>query len=188
MLAPNSHELEARLAKFTEILLRTNDEGRAVHESGAGPNARAIAARRLAATGTLAARPPPGRPPKYNDEVCCRAFQLLGEHDGEQLTLIQLLALLLDEGTVEAPGDVDNMSSALKKYAAQHGYHIHTTFNSTTFFMRESDWEARVRFCRQHLALLQDPRNLARLIILDETTVEECPHPKCECYCWGWLR
>jgi hypothetical protein len=165
------------LVKWLLIYLRSGVLDQANKDSGLGPTARATVIRRLEAHGTLDAMPPPGRPVKFTADVCAHAVELLAEHDGEFLTLRMLLSLLVEEDWVDSKAHVDTFSKHLRKYVRAQGMHINTTCTSTVFLLAQQGWQPRVKFCREALALLERTP-LDQIIFVDETTVEECPHPK----------
>lgn len=177
MPQPNSRQYEQQLVTYVVTFLETKSQESACRASGLGPNAEAVIIDRLKTRGTLAAQRAPGRPAKYSVLVCKRAVELLSEHDGEQLTLTRLLCLLVEEATVAEPVNVDNFSSHLRKYVAAQGMHISTRFTGSIFMLRESDYKARVDFCKGAMELLQRV-GLGAIIFVDETSELACPHPK----------
>lgn len=177
MAAPNSHEYQDQLTQWLITYLLTRDEAAALEASGLQHNPTRIIIRRLRTTGSLAAVKPSGRPVKYNAEVCERALQLLEQHAHEQLNLTELLGLLEAEGAVASPTDVDNFSSHLRQHVHEEGGHINTTSTTTIFFLAAADFGKRLSFStfwRQQLI----STSLDCIVFIDETTVEEAPHPK----------
>jgi hypothetical protein len=180
MTSYNSLEYEKKLVAYTITYMETGDDARAQAASGLGSTAHSVVIARLKRNGSLAALHPSGRPVKYHEGVCARAFDILIENPGELHTLKGLLRTLEEEGTVEAPGNRDTFSTHLHEWAAAHGYHMYTNSNKSIFYLTDDDKSLRVQFSRSAMELLGD-KPPEHLICVDETTIQECPPPKGEC-------
>jgi hypothetical protein len=178
-VSPNSHAYAKRLLKWLITYVETGDQHLAEQESQAGSGAKRVILERLRARGTVAAAHSPGRPRKFNEDVCAMALKLLEKHDGQQLTLIGLLSLLVDEGYLDAGANRDAFSRRLRQHVKEQGMYMNTTSTSTVFLLAEQDKAERVKFCKDALQLL-NTTSLDDIVFVDETTVEECPHPKGE--------
>jgi hypothetical protein len=173
----NSQEEEDMLAEYDATLLETLNDAKARKASGAGPNARFVAARRIRATHSLKAQPPPGRPRKFTEQVLERALEVLDEQPRKAYTRRTLLAALISEGLLDAGADVDTFGKRLREYVHSKGGHIDMTSTSTIFLIRTADHEQRVQQSEEALTLLQQ-QPLESIVFIDETAYEEAPHPK----------
>ena len=176
-----SPEYTKQLVSWLQAFLKTKDEKHAAAVSGAGPTAKEVILRRLAANGSLEPRRATGRPPTYSDKVMERAVELLAEDPSAQLTLKDLLAKLVAEGSAPAGSEyTGNFSARFRQYCTAHHLHVNTTSRSTKFMLATKDHKPRVEFCRAQLPLLKGAA-LANIWFSDETTIEESPHPKGTC-------
>lgn len=142
----------------------------------AGRNVRKVMRRRHSDHGDFEARSPPGRPRKYDDNVCARAVELLQRH---HVNLKHLLSMLEDEGLV-VDGDRDTFSLNLRKYCKKNNLHLNTTCRATTFMVLDKNKKNRVLECTQALAMLQGIHgiSLRDIVFIDETQCDSAPHQK----------
>jgi hypothetical protein len=178
-MSRNSKEYEGKLVKFLIEYLSIDDFQLACEKTGVSRKVKEIIVARLNKTSTLAAVPSPGPPVKYTDYVCQCALDILAENPDAQLTLQELLGMLEEEMVVDPPTNRDTFSKHLKDYVASTGGFINTMSRKTIFFLASNDHSLRVRFCKEAVKVFKDKR-LSDTAFIDETIVEESPHPKGE--------
>jgi len=186
-LAPNSKQLKAALVLWLVTYLETGSMKQARAVPHAPPNAKSIILRRLKATGGLDARPSTGRRRRFTDAVCQAALKALSTHPRDQLTLGELLERVKGKVPLPANANVANFSKYLRKYVHTKGLYINTTSRATIFLLQQHDFKQRVAFCRRALRQHID-QALPNIVFIDETVIEEAPHPGGEHTCSGGLR
>lgn len=168
-------------AKYVATFMQTGDKKAAMTASGLGKRAHDSITAMLVENCDLYDRPRSGRPPKYTDEVMHRAYQILVEEAEELLTGTELLARLVAAGVVDSPADPDTFLRHLHQYVRSLGHILIVNSTRTTFFLTANDVVERVCFASRLHGLLTGPNpewHLDMAIFIDESTLEEDPHPK----------
>lgn len=128
---------------------------------------------------TIEHAPRSGRPSIFTESVMAAALDLLLEHEYDRMKGSGLCQLVVDEGWLKEPVDRQNFTAHFISYLKGLGYHPRTNAHNTIFFLKACDMPQRVDFCTS----AQDELTHAAIVNffwVDETTVEECPHPKGE--------
>jgi len=176
-------DTEHKRAIFTLVFLRTGSESEAMKASGLGSKALGRIIHSLEDHGDLRERPRPGRPVTYNTEVMDTAYQLLVDWEEGYPTGPALMQKLVEEGFLEHTVDVDLLLAHLKHHVRGMGHVLIVDSTKTTFFLTATDVVSRVKFAHSMAEELR--RHPADMVIyVDETTVEESPHPKGEVHVW----
>jgi len=121
--------------------------------------------------------PIPGRPPRYTDQLLDWATDELVADVTTLHTPSSFTNRLIAIGVLQAPVKVQAFISAWRSRLAEKGYKLVTGSTGTKFFIASSDLPLRVQYANDMLRLLKET-NLMDWIFVDETTLEECPHPK----------
>jgi hypothetical protein len=124
---------------------------------------------------------PHNRPPaKFTNAVMEEAKeQLLAcDHD---LTAEKLVGLLQQQGVLQAPTNCHNFLQHFEGYLGQQGLTLSKGDTSSIFRITEKTAEERFSFCHRNHPLLATTYKLENMVVCDETTFEESPHPKGGC-------
>lgn len=134
-------------------------------------------AKRYRETGSIEDRPHPGRKPIYTPEVLQRANEVAAALPPRLCTTARVLQALVQEQEVHEGGNTQAFRRAWKRHNRAQGVHMNTTDTSTAPFISKSDVNIRWRYAAHMLQLLNGPE-APDVNFIDETTVEEFPHPK----------
>jgi hypothetical protein len=126
--------------------------------------------------------PRSGRPPLYTKGLMRRAVQILVENEDELLTGTMLLEIMIRLGLVGQHADVDTFMSHLRTYVRAIGHKFVVNSTSTIFMLTADDVVKRVQFAVGEQEKLEG-QSLDMAIFVDETTLEETPHPKGKLVC-----
>jgi hypothetical protein len=165
--------------------LKTGSKVRAAKEAGyTSHNAHKRVLEHLEEWGRLEEAPHVRPPAKFTNAVMEEAMtQLLAcDHD---LTTEQLVGLLEQQGVLQAPTNCHNFLQHFKEYVGEQELTLKVADTSSTFRISEKTAEERYTFCSQKLQLLETDFKLENMVVCDETTFEESPHPKGGC-CRSW--
>ena len=121
--------------------------------------------------------PIPGRPPRYTAQLLDWATKELVEDVTTLYTPQSFVNRLIGLRVLQAPVSVPAFISAWRSRLAEIGYKLVTGSTGTRFFIASKDLELREKFATDMLRLLKHV-SLMDCIFVDETTLEECPHPK----------
>lgn len=174
---PDLTESEHRRVVYLLSVLQTADDAHAREVSGLGPHARQRITHMLATRGSVHDAPRSGRPTIYTDKVMGKAVKVLVENDEGFLNGHELLLKLKDMGVLAVHADIDNFLNHLHNYVKSLGYKVTVNNTKTIFFLSAADIVKRVKFAAELLPEL-GPEALDMVIFIDETTLEESPHPK----------
>jgi len=172
MTVPLSKRLE-----WVYHFLKTGSEGQANKLAMTGRGYRARLVRHIEATGSLDDKPRSGRPPEYSVPAMEEALRLLKAHEDDLLTMKDLHRLLVSKGILKERSTTKTFSQHFKSCVASLGHRLTVNSTSTLPFLRATDKPERVKYCKAMLAVLKY-RPLEDFWFVDETTVEESPHPK----------
>jgi hypothetical protein len=157
--------------------LQTGDEQLAHLHSGAGPKMRRACVEMLAARGNLREADRSGRPTAYTDDILQRAYQTLLEWEEGFPTATSLVHRLIEEEVLAENADVATFLGHLKGHVKKFGYKLSPNSTQHIFFLKQTDYKDRVTFAHAMQTELETTA-LENVIFVDETTLEESPHPK----------
>jgi hypothetical protein len=126
---------------------------------------------------TIAHAPRSGRPSIFTESVMAAALDLLLEHEYDRMKGSGVCQLVVDEGWLQEPVDRQNFTKHFMTYLSGLGYHPRLDAHNTVFFLKACDMPQRVNFCTSAQDLLKGAA-VTDCCWVDETTVEECTHPK----------
>ena len=175
-------EAERKRAIYVLVFLQTASRSEAEHASGLSCKALGRIISSLSDHGDMRERPRSGRPLTYTSAVMDAAYHALVEWDEGFPTGTDLMSKLVDQGVLERSVDVDLLLQHLKAHVKEKGHILIVDSTKTTFFLTAQDVVDRVKFASMMLGKLQTQES-DMIIFVDETTVEESPHPKGE---MGW--
>ena len=133
-------------------------------------------------TGDICDRPKSGHPIRYDAELLDKATALLVEQEEELHNIPSFVAELELQGVLVKPYDPRAFMTAWKERVKEQGHFLNTESTRSLFLICKKDAPTRVRFARDMLELLEDPDAIDRLVFVDETTIEQSPHPKSGMY------
>ena len=168
---------EERRATFVLAFLSTKSEAVARKASGLSKNALPRITAMFHERGHVFNGERTGRPRVHDTALMELAYDTLVEYTEGFLTGRELLDLLIKGGHVEANADVDTFLMRLTEYVMGQGHRLIKNSTKTIFFISLRDIHDRREYS---LSMLQhlDEFPLDMLIFIDETTLEESPHPK----------
>ena len=174
---------EPKRLQYLEARLAGKSRKQACKEAAIARSTSYRVEARLADTGCLDDRPRPGRPRRYTPELLRLATQLLVEDGARLHSLPTIMALLRERGVVAGPAKMDRFAAAWKKYVREQGAELLTRSTGTQLLLTSKDAQARVQFAKEMQAIISQ-HGLLKCIFVDETTLEEFPHPKAgKCRC-----
>lgn len=168
---------QLRRAKYIVTHLRTGSDAQARHASGLKKNAKKSIIKMLEERGTIADAPRSGRPQRYSEALMRQAVKILVESKGKLLTGHKLLDIMIARHLTEANADVGHFMRQFRAYVTSIGHKLVVNSTRTIFLLTAEDVSLRVMFAQRMLSMLanQPPK---MLIFVDETILEEAPHPK----------
>lgn len=131
----------------------------------------------FAAVGHLGGAERTGRPRKFTPAVLDRALCLLIEDPHALMTGKQLLERVKEEGHVDRSACVSTFLRRLKEHVGSQGHRLITNSTKTIFYITPKDAKEREQFSAAMMKELEQV-DLSTLIFIDETQLEESPHPK----------
>lgn len=94
------------------------------------------------------------------------------------------MSYLLREGILQEPVDQQNFRQHFEEWLRTQGLTLRVGCKKLIFEITPEGAAARLKFLREHLPLVEAPDKLKDIIIMDETTYEEGPHPKGKAVSW----
>jgi hypothetical protein len=146
-------------------------------KAGLGPHAPARIAKLFHETGMLADRPRSGRPRSYTPGVFAAVQAELAAHSGRMYTAPTLVNHLKKKRILHQGANADSFLRVWHKHLHREGKKLTAASTSTRFYLTAEDQKDRVRFARAMLRCLRGG-DISQCIFVDETTLEENPHPK----------
>jgi hypothetical protein len=117
---------------------------------------------------------------KYTDDVLAKAMEELIDNEDKPMNESEFVAFLHEKQILQPPTDDRRFIDALKAYVQDQGCTLITRDTTTTFAIKEKTAEERVTVSHKILEMLKNTVPLKDWIFVDETVIEESPHPKCE--------
>ena len=177
-------ETERRRAVFVLVFLQTRSKSKAEKASGLSVKALGRIITSLAEHGDIREGQRPGRPLTYTQEVMEAAYTALVEWEEGYPTGPDLMQKLVEKGILERTVDDGLLLQHLKRHVKSMGHILIVDSTKTVFFLTATDVVARVMFANMMITRLGG-RAPDFIIFIDETTLEESPHPKGELLVMG---
>lgn len=176
---PNMPEQERKRKLFVISYLETTDDKAAAKASGiTSHHARQGIAEHLKEYGTLAEAPHPKASPKFTYEVMKAAQTYLVDNPEMLLTTGDVVAYLERENLLQPPTDEHNFLAHFTPWLAAKGLTLQVGTTQMIFEITPQRARERLLWVKQHRAQLGKEFGVDDIIIVDETTFEEGPHPK----------
>lgn len=170
-------QTELARATFLLVYLQTGSTSLAAKHSGLQPRELKKIIELLAAHGSLSDSPRSGRPIVYTPDKMDIAFQLLVDNDEGSMTGQDLMGKLVDQGVLPHNADVDTFLHHFRQHVEANGHKLILNSTKTIFYIAVNDVVQRVHYA-QHMMDALKTQPLDMIIFVDETTLEESPHPK----------
>ena len=164
-------------ARYLATYLKTHSRKKACEESGLSRHAWGRILKMLETRGSISDAPRSGRPSLYTRAVMDKAVQILVENGEELLTGQMLLEIMITLGLLPEKSDVVTFMRHLCDRVTSIGHKLVVNSTRTIFMLTAADVITRVKFAADMLAELEY-QPLDMIIFIDETTLEEAPHPK----------
>ena len=137
--------------------------------------------------GTLAEKPHSRAPVKYTNEVFEEAVSKLCEDSDQPVATPELIAHLEASGFLDPPTNGHNFLESFDQWCEEHALTLQVGARDTIFRITEVTAEERLGFVVEYRPQLGAAIKLDEIIICDETTFEESPHPKGIAASWSNL-
>lgn len=128
--------------------------------------------------GSLAEHTHTRAPLKFTCDVFSTAMDYLVENAEQQITTPELIAYLEGSQLLQPPTNNHNFLQHFKGWLAERGLTLQVGAREAIFKITEETAQERLQFVRKWRPLLATAVMLEDIIICDETTFEESPHPK----------
>lgn len=126
-------------------------------------------------TGTLCDRPRSGRPVEYTPERMQKCVDLLVADESGMMGAKELHELCIAENHVK-DGSYKQWMKHMKAHVKKQGHTLTTNSRGSVFYLAQSDVAPRLKFAKEHVETIE--KDMKSWLIIDETTIERCPHPK----------
>jgi hypothetical protein len=113
---------------------------------------------------------------KFTDAAMQAAVDTLTDISSGYMNTQQLLQELQTQGILPAQTNATHFREALQQYLQERDMFL-AVGKTTIFRITDKNAKERVAFVRQYIPLLEK-WGLENVVIVDETTIEESPHPK----------
>jgi transposase len=140
-----------------------------------GATGRRVVAR--ACQGRVTDLPRTGRPPRFTAQLLDTATEILTEDESRLFTTPGIIGVLRDLGLLEGPVKPEAFLKAWKMHTKASGMQLDSKSTGSKFLITNQDTKDREEFAHEMLQLLGKD-GIRRCIFIDETTLEEYPHPK----------
>jgi hypothetical protein len=183
---PAMSDQERKRTLFVMKYLETGSDRDAAKFSGLGVrHTRQRLAEHMKQYGTLAEAPHPTISPKYTEDVMKAALVYFKDNPEDHFATPPLVSYLIREGILQEPVDQQNFRQHFEEWLHTQGLTLRVGCKKMIFEILPEGAAARLKFVREHLPLVDTAEKLKEIIIVDETTYEEGPHPKGKAICWG---
>lgn len=163
---------------YTISYMETGKKQTALAESGyRSPNTHDRVLKHLKKHGTFNEAHHNRAPAKFTNAVLDAAQEYLLSCD-HTLTTPQLVAALKQQGWLRGHTDNHNFLQHFKQHLADQGLTLKVADTLSIFRITEETAAERLKFCSENEPLLDSTLLLEDMVVCDETTFEESPHPK----------
>jgi len=118
-----------------------------------------------------------GRPLVYTDSAMESAMTALVSHRGV-MNGPELHQQMIEKGTVHPSADRQRFLSRLRQHVRMKGHQLIANCTKTLFYLSDKDEMDRLAFAEEMRERLRTSTSLKNIWWIDETTIEEDPHPK----------
>lgn len=176
---PQMPEQQRKRTVFVQKYLETGgSESEAAKVSGLSRrHTRQRIADHIRDYGTLAEAPHPQQPSKYTESVMHAALGYF-KKCGPRFATPDLVTNLIEDGILQEPVNQQNFRQHFKEWLDSQGMTLVVGCKKMIFEITPAAAKKRLRFVEQHSALVDTQEKLGEMMIVDETTFEEGPHPK----------
>lgn len=164
--------------QYVITFMQTGSKAKALKASGLGRNAHERIIKLLVNNCSLEDSPRTGAGKRYTEGILQQCLTVLIEDTTGLMTGVLLHSMCLANGVLWKGSDIKHFLLSLKAYVHKLGHKLNTRSESSTFFLASSDFKLRVDFAKELIEDSNNPDCLRYWIFVDETTVEESPHPK----------
>jgi hypothetical protein len=170
---------ERKRAQYLLAFLQTGSQAKAERLSGSSCKMHERIIKLLIDTGDIYDRKSSPKPTKYTPQVMQRVYNVLTDKKAPRLTGRKLMKKSKEEGTLHQTAERKAFMKRLHATVRSKGHRLSTNSTENTFYITKKDEGDRMKYSHHLLNLLQQsPDVLSGLIFVDETTLEEAPHPK----------
>lgn len=162
---------------FYELIKQGYKIGAAEEKAGLYKGAARRISQLVKETGDVNDRPRSGRPRTYDAELLDKATDVFMQHDGVLCTETEFTALLQQRQILHRPYKVAAFIRRWRQHLKSQGHTLRTRYTGTVFLICKEDQPKRVAFATELLQLLKE-RGINSFVFVDETTLEQSPHPK----------
>lgn len=128
-------------------------------------------------TASTSDRPRSGRPVLYTDTVLSKCYDALVAEPGKHFSTTEFFNHVKDAGLLHAGASKRHFLESMGKWARRNDISIDFYSTLEEFEIQSGDEPLRVEYAKHMLDFLKANPN-ARLVFIDETTVEHGGHPK----------
>jgi hypothetical protein len=178
---PEMSNQQRKRTRYVASFLETGDRAQALLVSGfksLGTHARIVDM--LRRKGSLAESSHQREPIKFTPEVMVAAKDYLVDNQDTPLSTADVVAHLEGECYLEPPTDNHRFLAAFASWVAEQGWSLQVGSRGLIFNITEEAAEERLDWVRYYRPMLGEQYKLEDIIIVDETSFEEGPHPKGE--------
>jgi hypothetical protein len=178
-----STESARKRAVYVAAFMETGSKKRAMHASGLGPHAHKRIIQQLRDRHTLEDAPRTGAPIMFTAAVmdaCLQKLLTLQDEASGLVTGSDLHMACIRDGTLWEGADYGQFLKQFHVYVKSLGHQLNMNSKACTFFLAKGDIPKRYTFGTTWVEVLSTLAALDHVIFIDETTIEESPHPKGE--------
>lgn len=168
---------ERQRAIWVLVFLQTGSVSKAGKTSGLKGKAHKRIIQMFKDRGSILEHARSGRPVKYTPTLMETAYDILISNEDKRFTGTQLKRLMIEEGLIDSKSDIGVFMQHLRQYVQSQGHRLITNSTKTTFFLSVGDLTQRLSFAYK-LKAQALRQTMDMFIFVDETTLEEGPHPK----------
>lgn len=168
---------EKKRAVYILVFLQTADTKLASRVSGLSRLSHSRIINMFRERGNALDAPRSGRPLAYTDAVMQEAMATLVGHRGV-MNGPELHQQMIEKGVVHPSADRQRFLSGLRKHVREEGFQLIANCTKTVFYISQQDERDRLAFAKEVLALLRHELSLKSIWWIDETSIDEDPHPK----------
>lgn len=170
-------EQERKRAIYVLVFLQTCDRKLAARESGLSTKCHNRIVAMFRDRGHIFEHERSGRPATYTEAMMEQAFDMLINYDEGYLTGTDLWRKLKEADVLHQESSIDPFMKCFHAYVKHKGLKLITNSMKTIFLLTKDDVRDRYSYAAQLLPRMTSAQ-LEMVIFVDETTMEECPHPK----------
>lgn len=172
-------EQQRKRTRYVACFLETGSRAQALLASGfkdSGTHQRIV--KMMKTKGSLAESAHQREPIKFTPEVMVAAKDYLVDNQDTPLSTAELVAHLEGEHYLDPPTSDHRFLAAFASWVAEQGWTLQVGTRGLIFAITEEGAEKRLDWVRYYRPMLGEQYKLEDIIIVDETTFEEGPHPK----------